>query len=183
MAWEFDTAHAQIEFSARHMMVTTVRGRFNKWAGTIELDENNPSASKVNVQIEAASIDTNQEQRDGHLRSADFLDVDNYPYITFVSTHVEEPKDNQFKVTGDLTIHGVTRPVTLDAEVNGPVKDMRGGRRASFNLTTSISRKDFGLNWNVALESGGWLVSDKVNITIEAPAVEPVAAATETANA
>ena len=175
MAWELDTAHALIEFSVKHMMISTVKGRFNTFSGTIELDENAPINSRVDVTIDVNSIDTNAEARDNHLRSPDFFDVAQFPTITYKSTRVEETGTNKFRIYGDLTIRNVTREVVLEAEAEGPVKDMRGGRRVAFSLTGAINRKDFGLEWNVALESGGWLVGEQIKISIEVPAVEPVA--------
>lgn len=170
--WNFDPTHSQVEFSAKHMMVTTVRGRFNEVTGTIVADEANHANSSVDVEIAAASIDTRNEQRDAHLRSADFLDVENYPTISFKSTGIDVLAADNLKVTGDLTVHGVTRPVTLDATINGQGKSPFGTEVAGISLEGSINRKDFGLNWNVALETGGVLVSDKIKIDIEIEAVK-----------
>ncbi|HEX8033919.1 MAG TPA: YceI family protein [Ktedonobacterales bacterium] len=177
MAWELDAAHSLIEFSAKHMMVTTVKGRFTKHSGVLELDEQNPSASKADVTIDVNSLYTGDEKRDAHLLSADFFDVEKYPTITYKSTKVEEVGDNHFRITGDLTIHGVTKEVVLDANLEGQATNPWGKRIAAFTLHTSVNRKDYGLNWNVALEAGGVLVSDKVNINIEAQAVEVASAA------
>jgi polyisoprenoid-binding protein YceI len=177
MAWELDAAHSLIEFSAKHMMVTTVKGRFTKHSGVLELDEQNPSASKVDVTIDVNSLYSGDEKRDAHLLSADFFDVEKYPTITYKSTKVEEVGDNHFRITGDLTIHGVTKEVVLDANLEGQATNPWGKRIAAFTLHTSVNRKDYGLNWNVALEAGGVLVSDKVNINIEAQAVEVASAA------
>ena len=174
MAWELDAAHSLVEFSVKHLMVSTVKGRFNKHSGVLELDEQNPSASTVDVTIDAASVNTGDEKRDAHLRSADFFDVDTYPTITYKSTKVEEIGDNHFRITGDLTIHGVTKEAVLDASLEGQTRNPWGKRVAAFSITTSVNRKDFGLNWNVALEAGGVMVSDKVNISIEAEANEVV---------
>jgi polyisoprenoid-binding protein YceI len=179
MAWELDTAHTQIEFSVKHMMVATVRGRFNDFSGELNLDEANPAASSVKITIQTASIDTGNDGRDGHLRSPDFFDVAQYPTVTFVSKRVEALGEARYRITGDLTIHGVTNELPLELDVEGPVKDLQGKRRAAFSLHGDLSRKDFGLNWNVALESGGWLVSDKVALNVEAQAVEGVPAAVE----
>lgn len=176
MAWELNNAHSLIGFSVKHMMVTTVRGRFNKFSGTFEIEEQNPAASKVDVTIDVASIDTGDDNRDNHLRSPDFFDAPQYPNITYKSTKIEKLSNEQFRVTGNLTIHGVTREVPLEVTYEGQTKDMQGQRLAAFSAHTSISRKDFGLNWNVALESGGWLVSDKVNIDLEAQVIEPATA-------
>jgi polyisoprenoid-binding protein YceI len=182
MAWEFDSAHTQIEFSAKHMMITTVKGRFGKFSGIFDLEEVNPAASRVEVTIEAASLDTGQERRDNHLRSPDFLDVEKFPTITFKSTNVELLADHRAKVIGDLTIRGVTRPAELDVTREGELKDMQGQRRQAYSATATISRKEWGLEWNVALESGGWLVSDAVKIAIEAEVFVPAAVVTPVTN-
>ena len=168
--WTIDPAHSTIEFVAKHMMITTVKGRFAEFEGTIVADEENLADSSVEVTMQAASIDTRSEQRDGHLRSADFLDVENYPEVTFRSTRVEGTKE-EFKLTGDLTIRGVTRPITLDVTFGGEGKDPWGGTRASFSAHGKFDRRDFGLTWNVALETGGILVSNEVKINIEAQVV------------
>lgn len=174
MAWELDAAHSLIEFSVKHMMVSTVKGRFNKHSGVLELDEQNPSASKVDITIDVSSVYTGDEKRDGHLRSADFFDAEKYPTITYKSTKVEELSSERFRITGDLTMHGVTKEVVFDANLEGRAKNPWGKNVAAFSISTSVNRKDFDLNWNVALEAGGVLVSEKVNINIEAEAVEVV---------
>lgn len=179
MIWEIDSAHSTVEFSVKHMMITTVRGRFTKFSGKIEMDEANPLSAKVTGSIDAASIDTGQEQRDAHLRSPDFFDVATYPTLDFTSKSVERVGEDRYRLVGDLTIHGVTREVALEVTYEGEVKDLQGKRRASYALQTSINRKDFGLNWNVALESGGWLVSDTIKINIEAAVVAAVPAAAQ----
>lgn len=176
MAWELDKAHSTIGFAVKHMMVTTVRGRFKDFTGELDLSEENPSSSTVSVVIDTASIDTGDEKRDGHLKSADFFDAAQYPTINFKSTKVEEPKKDHFLVTGDLTLHGVTKQVTLEGDLEGFGKNPYGQRIASISLKGDISRKEFGLNWNVALESGGWLVSDKVVLDIEAQVHQQVTA-------
>ena len=168
--WTIDPAHSTIEFVAKHMMITTVKGRFTELEGTIVADEENLVDSSVEVTMQAASIDTRNEQRDGHLRSPDFLDVENYPEVTFRSTDISGTKD-EFKLTGDLTIRGVTRPITLDVTFGGEGKDPWGGTRASFSAHGKFDRRDFGLTWNVALETGGILVSNEVKINIEAQVV------------
>lgn len=175
MAWEFDPAHSQIEFSAKHMMFTTVKGRFDKFSGIFELDEQHPASSRVDVTIDAASLTTGVEYRDNHLRSGDFLDVEKYPTITFKSTQVTLEGEHKARVTGDLTIHGVTRPITLDVTREGQYKDLQGQRREAYSANATISRKDWGLEWNVALESGGWLVGDAIKIAIETEVLEPAA--------
>lgn len=177
MAWELDTAHSLIEFSVKHMMVSTVKGRFTKHSGVLELDEQNPSASKVDVTIDVNSVYSGDEKRDAHLRSADFFDAETYPTITYKSKKVEEIGDEKFRITGDLTMHGVTKEVVLDASLEGQATNPWGKRVAAFSIHTSVNRKDFGLNWNVALETGGVLVSEKVNINIEAEATEVVSEA------
>ncbi|MGH2443808.1 MAG: YceI family protein, partial [Chloroflexota bacterium] len=165
--WTFDPAHSAVNFSAKHMMVTTVRGQFKEVNGTIHEDATNPAGSWVEVDIDAASVDTRNDQRDTHLRSADFLDVENFPRITFKSTGVDVLSADQFKVTGDLTVRGVTHPVTLETTLNGRGATPYGTEVVGLTLKGSISRKEWDLNWNVALEAGGVLVSDKVNIDIE----------------
>jgi len=168
--------HSSINFWVRHMMVSKVRGRFTKWTGTIEMDEASPANSRVEVQIDASSIDTKEEKRDGHLRSPDFLESEKHPQIAFRSTGVEPNGDKRFNVKGDLTIRGTTRPVVLDVEYAGRMKDPWGGERAGFSARTSLDRKDFGLTWNQVLEAGGILVGDRVEIDIEVEAVKSKAA-------
>ena len=168
--WTIDPSHSTIEFVAKHMMITTVKGRFAHFAGTIVADEDNLADSTVEVTMQAASLDTRSEQRDTHLRSPDFLDVDTYPEVTFRSTRISGTKES-FELTGDLTIRGVTRPITLDVTFEGEGKDPWGGTRASFSAKGKFDRRDFGLTWNVALETGGILVSNEVKINIEAQMV------------
>lgn len=170
-SWKLDAAHSQIAFAVKHMMVTTVRGRFDRFEVDVDLDETDPTKSSVVARIDAASINTGADGRDQHLRSADFFDAAQYPEITFRSSRIERHGDDA-KVFGDLTIRGETRPVTLDVEFNGIVPNMQGGRRAAFEATTKLSRKQWGLNWNVALESGGWLVSDDIKVEIDAAFVQ-----------
>lgn len=167
MKWSIDNAHSLAEFSVKHMMITTVKGRFGKVTGTLDFEEPGFGKSSVEAEVDVASIDTRDEKRDGHLKSADFFDVEKYPTITFKSTNVEEVRPNEFKVTGNLTIKDVTKPVTLDVEYAGQNKNPWGMTVAGFSATTTINRKDFGLNWNVALETGGWLVGDTVKISLE----------------
>jgi polyisoprenoid-binding protein YceI len=175
--WEFDFVHSSINFHARHLMVSKVHGRFTKWAGTLQLDEQDLTRSQLDVTIDASSIDTREEKRDQHLRSADFLEVDKFPTITFKSTSIERDGDEEYKVVGDLTIHGVTRQVTLAVEGGARVTDPWGGTRTGFSAKTSISRKEFGLTWNVALEAGGFLVGDKLDINLEIEAIKKTATA------
>jgi polyisoprenoid-binding protein YceI len=166
--WEIDPAHSNASFTVRHMMVSNVRGEFAKLAGGLEVAGDDPTTTKVNVSIDAGSIDTREPKRDAHLRSADFLDVAKFPTITFTSKKVERAGEGRFKIVGDLTIHGVTKEVTLDVEELTPaVKDLNGNLRVGAHATTHINRKEFGLVWNMALEAGGVLVGDEVNITID----------------
>lgn len=173
--WTIDPAHTLIQFSAKHMMITSVKGGFQDVKGTIIADEANPDRSRVEVEIATPSIDTRVQGRDDHLRSADFLDVEKYPTINFRSSRIEgahaTPGD-EFKVVGDLTIKDVTRPVTLDVVYEGRGKDPWGGERVSFSATTKIDRRDFGLTWNQALETGGVLVSNELRLSLEVQAVQ-----------
>jgi polyisoprenoid-binding protein YceI len=169
--WDLDPAHSEIEFAVRHMMVTTVRGQFHKFAVTTNFDEAHPELSTVEAHIDAASIDTGMDARDTHLRSGDFFDAAAYPELSFRSTGIKKVGDD-YTIDGELTMHGQTRPVTLDAEIGGIVPDMRGGRRAGFSASTKISRKEWGLIWNGALESGGVLVGDEVKITMDVALVQ-----------
>jgi polyisoprenoid-binding protein YceI len=165
--WEIDTVHSGVRFTVRHMVIAKVHGQFAKWSGTLELDPTNLTASKIDVKIEASSIDTRDAQRDGHLRSADFLDAEKYPTIEFRSTRIEEAGAKSYKVRGDLTIHGVKREVVLDTAFGGQGKDPWGGQRIGFEATTKIDRKEFGLQWNTALEAGGVLVGDTIDVALE----------------
>lgn len=175
--WTLDTAHANVEFSVKHMMITTIRGRFQQFEVEVDFDEQVPERSSVVARIVAASLTTNQEQRDGHLKSADFLDAEKYPELLFKSTGIQKVSASDYRITGDLTIKDQTRSVVLDTEILGIVPHMQGGRIAAFSADTKISRKDWDLTWNMALESGGWLVGDEIRIHIEselvAPALEP----------
>ena len=168
--WALDPAHTTIEFEAKHLMVAKVRGRFTEFEGALRIADD-PTQSSVTVTIKAATLDTQTQQRDDHLRSADFLEVDKYPDIAFASTVVEHDKDDDWKISGDLTIHGVTRPVTLKTEYSGQTADPWGGQRAAFSAETRIDREDWGLTWNQALEAGGWLVSKEIRIRLEVEAV------------
>jgi polyisoprenoid-binding protein YceI len=170
--WKFDTVHSSVSFSVRHLMISRVHGVFKNWSGSLVTDGANLDNSKVTAAIEAASIDTKEPQRDDHLRSADFFDVTNHPSITFESSKVEKLSDDRYKVTGNLTIRGVTKVVTLDAEYFGKQKDPWGGERAGFSAKTSIDRKHFGLEFNIPLEGGGFVVGDKVEITLDVQAVK-----------
>jgi len=169
--WKIDPAHTTVEFSAKHLMITTVKGRFSEVEGEIVISDADPSKSSVSATLKSASIDTRTSQRDDHLRSADFLDAANYPEITFRSTRITGDK-SEFKVTGNLTIRGVTREVTLDVTNEGSTKDPWGGDRIAFSATTKIDRRDFGLTWNQAIEAGGVLVGNDVKISIDVQAVK-----------
>jgi polyisoprenoid-binding protein YceI len=175
--WQIDPAHTSVEFAVKHMMFTTVRGRFRDVKGTIEADEQDPNRSTVTVEISAASIDTGVPDRDAHLRSADFLDVEHYPTITFRSKRVEgaaNKEGDKFRVAGHLTIRGKAIEVTLDCEYEGMGKDPWGGIRAGARATTKIDRREWGLQWNQALETGGILVGNEVRIEVEVQAVKAV---------
>ena len=178
--WTLDTAHANVEFSIKHMMITTIRGRFTDLALEVDFDEQAPERSSVVARIATASITTNEERRDGHLRSPDFLDVEKYPEMVFRSTNITKSSDRDFQITGDLTIRDQTHQVMLNTKLLGTVPGMRGGRLTAVSADTTINRKDWGLTWNVALELGGWLVGDEIRIHIE---FELVAAAPELAAA
>ncbi len=178
--WNIDVGHSAIHFWVRHMVISKVHGRFARWSGRLELDEQDLTSSKVDVRIEAASIDTQVADRDAHLRSPDFLDVTRFPELTFVSRRIEKV-GAAYRVVGDLTLHGVTREVTLDAEFAGTGKDPWGNERAGFSARTALDRKEFGLAWNAALETGGVLVGEKVEISIELEAVKKVASETAAA--
>jgi polyisoprenoid-binding protein YceI len=166
-----DPAHTRIGFVARHAMVTKVRGAFNDFAGTARIDGQDPSRSTVEVTIQVASIDTRNADRDAHLRSADFLGLDEHPQITFRSTDVTWTDEDAFELTGDLTVKGTTRPVTIPFTFEGQATDPFGNVRVGFDGTTTISRKDFGLTWNAALETGGVLVGDKIVLEFEVSAI------------
>lgn len=172
--WQIDPAHTAVEFAVKHMMFTTVRGRFKDVKGTIEVDEQNPANSSVQVEIAAASIDTGTPDRDVHLRSADFLDVETHPTLTFRSKRVEgvsKREGDKFRVVGDLTIRGTAIEVTLDCTYEGLGKDPWGGTRFGAEASTKIDRRDWGLKWNQALETGGILVANDVKIELEVQAV------------
>jgi polyisoprenoid-binding protein YceI len=166
--YQIDPAHSSANFTVRHMMITNVHGSFKKISGTVTYDPANPANATIDAEIDASSINTNEEQRDAHLRSADFLDVENFPTITFRSTKVEKKGDEELEVTGDLTIHGVTKRVVLSVEGPAPEgKDPWGNIRTGATATTKIKRSEFGLTWNTALETGGILVGDDVKISLD----------------
>lgn len=165
-----DKAHSEMTFQVRHLL-TKVRGRFSEFEGTIEYSDEHPEQSTVNVTIQATSIDTNERDRDTHLRSADFFDIEKFPALTFTSRTITRKGGNAFDLQGDLTIHGVTQPVHFDVEYLGKAKDPWGNERIAFEAETTINRKDYGLHWNAALETGGFLVGDDVKISLSIQAV------------
>jgi polyisoprenoid-binding protein YceI len=173
--WDIDVGHSAIHFWVRHLVISKVHGRFAKWAGTIELDPQDLTRSSVDVKIDASSIDTQVADRDTHLRSPDFLDVAKYPELAFRSKRIERAGAG-YRVIGDLTLRGVTREVALEAEFGGTAKDPWGNERAAFAAKTSLDRREYGLTWNAALEAGGVLVGEKVEISIELEAVKKAAA-------
>lgn len=164
--WTIDPSHSSVEFSVKHMMISSTKGRFGGVSGTITLDSNNLENSHAEVRIDASTVDTRDEKRDGHLRSADFFNVEQFPEITFKSTRVVKDGDD-YKVYGDLTILGVTREVVLKTEFNGENKTPWGFDVVGFEASTKINRKDYGLSWNAALETGGFLVGDEVKVNLE----------------
>jgi len=174
--WNFDPVHSDIGFSVRHLMISKVRGRFQKWSGALFVDETDLANSKVEASIEAASIDTREQQRDDHLRSPDFFDAANHPTLTFQSTRVEKTSEDEYKVTGNLTIRGVAREIALAVEFLGRSKDPWGGLRMGFSAKTSIDRRDFGLTFNMPLDGGGVVVGDRVDIVLEIEVVKEVPA-------
>ena len=170
--YTIDPAHTRIGFVARHAMVTKVRGSFNEFTGTVVIDAEKPEQSTAELAIKVDSIDTRNADRDGHLRTNDFLDLDNFPEITFRSTAAEQVDETNAKLTGDLTIKGVSRPITIDFEFEGAATDPFGNKRLGFEGSHTISRKDYGITWNAPLETGGVLVSDKVVLEFEVSLVK-----------
>ena len=179
MAWVIDSAHSEINFSTRHMMISTVRGRFEKFSGSVNFDEITPANSTVDVQIEAASVNTKEAQRDGHLKSPDFFDAAKYPYLTFKSKRVKVMDSQRAKLTGDLTIRDITKEVVLDVEYAGQAKNPWGKTSAGFSAQTKINREDWGLTWNQTLETGGMLVGKEINISIDVEMIKQPEAAKE----
>jgi len=175
--YTIDPAHSRIGFVARHAMVTKVRGSFNEFDGSGSFDAVKPENSKVQLTIQAASIDTRNADRDAHLRSNDFFDMDTYPEISFTSTLVEQTGDVRYRVTGDLTLKGVTRPVVFELEYTGAAVDPYGNQRIGFEGTTVVNRKDWGVNWNAALEAGGVLVGENVTLEFDVSAIRSADAA------
>jgi polyisoprenoid-binding protein YceI len=166
--WDIDPAHSVAEFKVRHMMISNVKGQFSGIKGRLTLDDTDVTNSRIEASIEAASVSTRQPERDAHLKSADFFDAEKFPALTFLSSHITRGKDGELKVTGELTIHGVTRTVVFGAEApSAPARDPYGSLRVGLSATAKISRKDFGLTWNAALETGGVLVGDEVAITLD----------------
>jgi len=169
--WEIDPAHSSIQFGVRHLMISTVKGKFPKFTATAVADEKEPTRAVVEASIDTASIDTGEAKRDEHLRSPDFFDTEHHPTVSFRSTKVEDVGGGSYRLTGDLTIKDVTKPVTLDLEYLGTISSPWGDQRAGFSATTEVSRKEWGLEWNVALEAGGVVVGDKVRLSIDAEAI------------
>jgi polyisoprenoid-binding protein YceI len=174
--WNIDAAHSGINFSIRHMVVSKVRGRFASYSGVAKIDDDDITRSAVEVTIEASSIDTGTPQRDEHLKSADFFDVEKFPQLRFRSDRIEKIEDDRYRVTGALTIRDVTREVSLDVEYGGRARDPWGNQRIGFVAKGAIDRKDYGLGWNQVLEAGGVLVGDRVTIELEVQAVKAAAA-------
>ena len=170
MTWKLDMAHSAIEFSVRHMMVSTVKGNFREFSADLELDPEDLTKSSVRAVVKVASIDTREPQRNAHLTSSDFFETEKFPEMVFQSTRVEHLGGDRYRVTGDLTIKDVTRPITLDVTHLGTQVSPYGVKAAGFEATATLSRKDFGLTWNVALETGGMLVGDEVKISVDAEA-------------
>jgi len=174
-SYSIDPAHTSVEFVVRHLMITKVRGRFGTVSGIVELEPGSDSPRFVQATIDAASIDTREAQRDTHLKSPDFFDVEKFPTLEFVSTRIEDAPDADFTIYGNLTIHGVTREVALTASFEGRAADPWGGQRAGFTASTTINRKDFGMTWNAAIETGGVVVGDEVRIELEVEAIAKTA--------
>jgi polyisoprenoid-binding protein YceI len=171
MAWNIDPAHSSITFSVRHLMIAKVRGTFTKWQARLDYNDSNPALTKIEARIDAASIDTKEAQRDAHLRSPDFLDVEKFPELVFTSREITRDGED-YVLAGDLAIHGVTKPVRLQVESLGTTKDPWGNQRMGFAAKTALNRKDFGLHWNQALEAGGVLVGEKVEIEVDVELVK-----------
>ena len=177
--WKLDAAHTDITFAAKHMVITTVRGTFGDVAGNLEIDDADPTGARGEIKVRAASISTGFGARDTHLRSADFFDVETYPEIVVRFDGVEPVKADEYKVTADLTIREVTRPITFDVEHVGETKNFQGTRHIAFTAKATLNREDWGLNWNMALETGGWLVGKDIKLLVEVVADEIVPATDE----
>lgn len=167
MSWQIDSSHSHIYFTARHMMISKVRGSFEAFSGSVNFDEGDPSNTTVNIEVDLSSIDTGDEKRDGHLKSPDFFDVEKYPTMKFVSTRVEQIDEHNGRLYGQLTIKEVSKELVLNVEYAGTAKSPWGSESAGFSANAAINRKDWGLTWNQTLETGGVLVGDKINIEIE----------------
>jgi polyisoprenoid-binding protein YceI len=172
MSWTVDPNHTQVEFSAKHMGIMTVKGHITGVQATIDFDENDFTASSVAASIDPTTLTTNDERRDAHLKSPDFLNVEQFPTIAFTSNRIERAAHDRYTMSGELTIRGVTRPVNLDVVYSGQAKDPMGNMHAGFSAYTTINRKDWGLNWNMALETGGLLVGEDVKLALEVEAVK-----------
>lgn len=170
--WAVDPTHSSVEFSIRHMMFTNVKGAFQTYDATIEADPNDLTTANISFSVDLASVDTKNEDRDNHLRSADFFDVENKPKMTFTSTKVEKKDEGEYAVTGDLSLNGVTKPETFDVTFEGQGKDPWGNEKAGFSAEGTLNRSDYGLTWNAALEKGGVLVGDKVKVSLEIQAAK-----------
>lgn len=170
--WNVDAAHSSLEFVVKHMMISKVKGVFNEFDAVIEADSDNLEGATIEFNIDVNSIDTRKKDRDDHLRSADFFDIENHPKMTFVATDIKKKSDNNYDVSGDFTIRGTKKPVTFDVEYEGSGKDPWGQEVAGFSGSTTLSRKEFGLTWNAALETGGVMVGDEVKINIEIEAIK-----------
>jgi polyisoprenoid-binding protein YceI len=175
--YQIDSVHSSIHFSIRHLVISKIHGRFSKLGGTIQFDEQQPASSKVDIQIDVNSIDTNDTKRDEHLKTPEFFDVAQYPQITFSSTKVEPAGANEYRVTGDLTMRGITHPVTLQVEHGGQVKDFWGNHRGGFGIKGAIDRRDFGMTFSGATESGAAVLGDKIDIAIDVEAIKTAAQA------
>jgi polyisoprenoid-binding protein YceI len=173
--WSIDSSHSGIHFSVRHLVIAKVRGQFSRWSGTLTLPEGDLARAAVKVVIDTTSIDTGVADRDAHLRSADFFAVDTYPEAVFESRRVERLGEDRLRVVGELTLHGVTREVTLDVEAFGRTQDPWGNERIGFSARTALQRADFGLTWNQALETGGVVVGERVDLELEVEAVKQAA--------
>lgn len=171
--WEVDVTHTEIEFSARHMMISNVKGRFSNPTGSVSFDPGRPDGLKLEVSIPVATIDTRNDQRDAHLRAPDFFDAEHFPVMTFKGKRIEGDIDGEFQLAGDLTIRGVTREVTLDVTAEGAATDPYGNDRLGFSATGKISRAEFGLTWNMALETGGVVVGDQIKIIVNTELMRP----------
>jgi polyisoprenoid-binding protein YceI len=172
MAWTIDKSHSRIGFSVKHMMISTVHGQFKDFDGKVDINDSDLTHSHLEGSVQAASVDTQDQNRDAHLRSADFFDAEKYPTLSFVSTRIAKKGEDQYHVTGNLTVKDVTREVTFDVTEEGRGKDPWGGQRIGFTGQLALNRKDFGLTWNVALEAGGWLVHEQVKINIDLEVVQ-----------